>query len=73
MPSQPTIASRHPRRGHRERECLRGDVGCVEVAFAGDVIAVRDSKAPDQAVLAFTPHEWDVFVRGVKNGEFDRQ
>ena len=50
-----------------------GDVGCVEVAFAGDVVGVRDSKAPDQAVLAFTPHEWDVFVRGMKNGEFDRR
>lgn len=50
-----------------------GDIGCVEVAFAGPVIGVRDSKARDGAVLVFTPDEWDVFVRGVKHGEFDRE
>jgi hypothetical protein len=50
-----------------------GDVGCVEVAFAGDVVGVRDSKAPNQAVLVFAAHEWDVFIQGMKNGEFDRR
>ncbi len=50
-----------------------GDIGCVEVAFADGVIGVRDSKAPAGAMLAFTPHEWDVFVQAVKAGEFDRR
>jgi hypothetical protein len=43
----------------------------VEVAFVGDVIAVRDSKNPDGPVLVFTPSEWDAFVGGAKDGEFD--
>jgi hypothetical protein len=32
---------------------------------------VRDSKDPDGPVLAFTPGEWDAFIGGVKDGEFD--
>jgi hypothetical protein len=44
---------------------------CVEVAFVGDTIAVRDSKQPSGPVLLFTPAEWDAFVDGAKDGEFD--
>jgi Domain of unknown function (DUF397) len=44
---------------------------CVEVAFVGDAIAVRDSKRPNGPVLLFTPSEWDAFVDGAKDGEFD--
>ena len=44
---------------------------CVEVAFVGGAIAVRDSKDPCGGVLVFTPGEWDAFVDGAKAGEFD--
>jgi Domain of unknown function (DUF397) len=44
---------------------------CVEVAFVNDAIAVRDSKHPDGPVLLFTQGEWDAFVGGAKDGEFD--
>ena len=44
---------------------------CVEVAFVGDAIAVRDSKNPDGPALIFTAAEWDAFVGGAKDGEFD--
>ncbi len=44
---------------------------CVEVAFIGDIIAVRDSKNPQGPALLFTPSEWDAFVGGAKDGEFD--
>ena len=44
---------------------------CVEVAFVDDAIAVRDSKNPGGAVLLFTQGEWDAFVEGAKDGEFD--
>ena len=44
---------------------------CVEVAFVGDAIAVRDSKHPTGPVLIFTGEEWDAFVGGAKDGEFD--
>lgn len=44
---------------------------CVEVAFVDGVVAVRDSKDPDGAVLIFTPAEWDAFIGGARDGEFD--
>jgi hypothetical protein len=47
---------------------------CVEVAGLTDErIRVRDSKHPRDAVLTFTPAEWDAFIGGVRNGEFDRK
>lgn len=45
---------------------------CVEVAVLPDAVAVRDSKHRDSAILLFTPAEWDAFITGVKDGEFDR-
>ena len=44
---------------------------CVEVAFVDGAIAVRDSKRPDGSILLFTQEEWDAFVWGAKDGEFD--
>jgi hypothetical protein len=44
---------------------------CVEVAFIDQAIAVRDSQNPEGAALIFTPAEWDAFVGGAKDGEFD--
>jgi hypothetical protein len=44
---------------------------CVEVAFVDDAILLRDSKHPDGSVLVFTQAEWDAFVGGAKDGEFD--
>ncbi|WIM96597.1 DUF397 domain-containing protein [Actinoplanes oblitus] len=44
---------------------------CVEVAFVDDAIAVRDSKNPAGPALIFTQAEWDAFVGGAKDGEFD--
>ncbi len=44
---------------------------CVEVAFVEEAIVVRDSKNPDGPALIFTPAEWDAFVGGAKDGEFD--
>jgi hypothetical protein len=44
---------------------------CVEVAFVDNAIAVRDSKNPTGPALIFTAGEWDAFVGGAKDGEFD--
>lgn len=44
---------------------------CVEVAFVDESIAVRDSKDTTGPVLVFTRGEWDAFVEGAKDGEFD--
>ena len=45
---------------------------CVEVAvLRGGGVAVRDSKDPDGARLAFTVDQWAAFTAGVKVGEFE--
>lgn len=44
---------------------------CVEVAFVGEAVAVRDSKHPDARPLIFNHAEWDAFVEGARDGEFD--
>jgi hypothetical protein len=44
-----------------------GNTGnCVEVAFAGHVVAVRDSKDPAGPQLVFAPHQWRAFALKVK-------
>jgi hypothetical protein len=35
------------------------------------VITMRDGKDPSGPKLVFTPAEWEAFVLGVKDGEFD--
>ena len=45
---------------------------CVEVAhLPGGGVAVRDSKDPSKAPHVYTRREWEAFVIGVKNGEFE--
>jgi Domain of unknown function (DUF397) len=45
---------------------------CVEVANLPDGrIGVRDSKDAGGPVLRFTPSEWQAFIGGVQNGEFE--
>ncbi|MEU1429498.1 DUF397 domain-containing protein [Nocardia sp. NPDC005746] len=53
----------------------RGDDSAdgVEIAFlASGNIGLRDSRNPDGPVLIFTPGEWEAFVAGAKDGEFNR-
>jgi len=45
---------------------------CVEVAsLPGGQIGVRNSRDREGPVLRFTPDEWQAFLGGVRNGEFD--
>jgi len=45
---------------------------CVEVAhLPGGGVAVRDSKERSKAPHVFTRREWEAFLIGAKNGEFD--
>ncbi len=44
---------------------------CVEVRRHEETIQVRDSKDPHGAILRFTRHEWEAFIGGAKDGEFD--
>jgi hypothetical protein len=45
---------------------------CVETAVLPDRrVAVRHSKEPGGAILLYTPAEWNAFLKGAKDGEFD--
>lgn len=44
----------------------------VEVAFVDEWVLMRSGDRPDGHVLVFDHAEWDAFVRGVKDQEFDR-
>nr|WP_242687323.1 MULTISPECIES: DUF397 domain-containing protein [unclassified Actinopolyspora] len=43
----------------------------VEIAFVDGYIGMRNGADPEGPVLVFTPEEWDAFVAGAKDGEFD--
>lgn len=50
--------------------CNNGEL-CVEVARVDGGRVLRDGKNPDGPVLTFTDAEWDAFVGGVRDGDFD--
>jgi len=53
------------------RRSGRGD-GAIEVAFTyGSWVLMRVTDDPEQRVLVFDRHEWDCFLDGARNGEFD--
>lgn len=43
----------------------------VEVAFVGETILMRNGGDTESPVLVFTQAEWDAFVAGALDGEFD--
>lgn len=64
----------HPTKGkfdHSRAEWQSAPGSNVEVAFVDDLIGMRDGRQPDGPVLVFTPAEWEAFVLGAKDGEFD--
>lgn len=44
---------------------------CVEVSISDKNVLVRNSNSLGQGTIKYTLEEWDAFVKGVKNGEFD--
>jgi len=44
---------------------------CVQLTEVAGVIGLRDSKAPNRAVLQFNKSEIAAFITAVKDGEFD--
>lgn len=57
---------------HRSSESSPDDPA-VEIAFLDrGHIAMRDSRHPDGPALIFTPGEWEAFLAGVNDGEFNR-
>lgn len=58
-------------RWRRAASVAGGGDGQIEVAFVDDLIGMRSSGDPDGPVLVFTQAEWDAFVGGARDGEFD--
>ncbi len=44
---------------------------CVETKFTDDAVHVRNNLCPDAGTAVFTHEEWQVFVAGVKDGDYD--
>ncbi|MDU0290511.1 DUF397 domain-containing protein [Saccharothrix longispora] len=44
---------------------------CVETKFTDDAVHVRNNLRPDAGTAVFTHEEWEVFVAGVKDGDYD--
>jgi hypothetical protein len=46
---------------------------CVEVAFLGTAVGLRDSKDKGNgSILIVTPAVWDAFIAEARDGEFSR-
>ena len=56
---------------HKSTKCDNSGPNCLEVRLHDGMIEVRDSKNPNVAVLRLTNSEWDEFILGAKDGEFD--
>jgi hypothetical protein len=61
----------HPTWRKSSRSNDGGDGDCVEVAELPGWIALRDSKNPAGAVLAFPRGSWRAFLSGIRSGQFD--
>jgi hypothetical protein len=56
----------------RKSSASGGDAGqCVEVAFTEAGVLVRHSRNPTGPMLTFTQSEWQAFLTGTHNGEFN--
>jgi hypothetical protein len=47
------------------------DNSYVEARRFDDGVEVRHSLMPDAGAITYTNAEWDAFLRGAKDGEFD--
>jgi hypothetical protein len=67
MKDEPDLTDAVWRRSSRSDDAA----ACVEVAVLDNGFAVRDSRYPEGPALFFTPAEWQAFVGGARDGEFD--
>jgi hypothetical protein len=44
---------------------------CLEVAIGVDAVRIRHSQERSGTVLSFTHDEWQAFLAGARNGEFN--
>jgi hypothetical protein len=58
-------------RGEGDPDDEHVEIAFVEHTDGKTYVAMRNSKQPEGPVLVFTMSEWDAFVAGAKDGEFD--
>jgi hypothetical protein len=59
---------------HISTHSPNGGGQCVEagpLADGSERVAVRHSRHPDAEVILYTRPEWEAFLAGVRDGEFD--
>lgn len=54
---------------HTAKTCDSGQ--CVQVGILDSLVLVRNSSDPDGTRLAMSRAGWQVFLAGVKDGDFD--
>jgi hypothetical protein len=75
MSEESSLVASHPTKGEFDltrvewRAAVAG--GDIEVGFVDDLIGMRNAQDPDGPILVFTPGEWEAFLAGAKDGEFD--
>jgi len=60
--------------GEFKKSSHTGQIGgwsCVEVAIRPDIVAVRHTRDPAKTTLEYSRNEWEAFIKGVKEGQFD--
>lgn len=58
-------------RGWFKSSFSNNNVNCVSVRFVDGAAQVRDDKQLDGPVLVFNRGEWEAFLLGAFNGEFE--
>ena len=62
-----TATARWERTTHED-----GTPAALEIGYADNgLVALRMAEDPEGDVLIYTPSEWEAFVEGVRDGEFD--
>jgi hypothetical protein len=54
---------------HKASQCDSGQ--CIEIGALGGLVLVRSSADPECPRIALSHDEWQEFVAGVKDGDFD--
>ena len=53
-----------------KKSTFSGTGGCLEVAWTGEWVLLRNSRCPEAEVMRLTLAEWKAFTLGVQHDEF---
>lgn len=61
----------NPIQAHFKKSTKSNQGNCVEIAFVGDTVLLRDSKDKDGAILSIPQSCFDSFLTGARLGQFN--